>query len=532
MMQFKTSPLRQALCEQSASHCTPVQRLRSSVTDKRNWTMPTLMALVLGSMVACTQIPELKDDDWKPNPRWRETEHASQAQTGEITLRSSFAEDPQIKDLLQALPKDAWWEEVGDESLNRLEELLLHGNVSVRQLAAQVRVSQAQLRQAEAAYSPTLNLNTSVTRARNQLAVPAGTSYSLSAPLSWELDVWGRIDAQTRLAGFNAQASLQTFYQAARSAQVLLAQSYFTLRGQEVDLSLLEDAQEAYAKSLALTQSKYRQGVVSASDVAQAQTQLKTTQAQRQDLQIQRAQTEHQLAALLGVVPGDLSIEPLRKGQMKPSASDSRTSVGGAPSHMAWPPQVPELPEIVALDVLARRPDILAAKASVNAANANVGVANAAFLPPLVLQASAGYRNTSIASLVNPANQAWSMGPGLVLPLLDGGLRQAAKDNAVAALQAQVMNYRQVVITAFQEVEDNLVAASLLKSELESLREAYESSLKNLQVVQAQYQAGTVAYLNVVSAQTQTLSAERSWRDAQTRSWLAWALLRKNLFQL
>jgi len=505
-----------------------------------------LLSFALTALVSCSQIPNLKPDDWQPSQGWKEAKKdpsssspspsdavqaSSQASSAKppVTLHSNFAADPKIADLLAVLPKDPWWEEVGDPTLNQLEEMLFKGNVSVRQLSAQVRVTQAALRQAEAAYSPTLNLNTSATRARNQLGVPAGTSYSLSSPLSWELDVWGRIGAQTSVANFNSQVTLQNFYQAARSAQVLLAQSYFTLRAQDLDLRMLEDAERAYAKSLALTQAKYRQGVVSSSDVAQAQTQLSTTQAQRKDLAIQRAQTEHQLAALLGVVPADLAIEPLTRGQIRTlKSSISNLGTNG----LAWPPQVPELPEIVSLDVLARRPDIQAAKASVNAANANVGVANAAFLPPLVLQASAGYRNTSIASLVNPANQAWSMGPGLVLPLLDGGLRQAAKDNAVAALEAQVMNYRQVVITAFQEVEDNLVAASLLKSEVDSLRQAHESSLKNLQVVQAQYKAGTVAYLNVVTAQTQALSAERSWVDAQTRSWLAWAVLRKNLFQM
>ena len=490
--------------------------------------------IMAGGLVSCSQIPELKPDDWQPSKVWREDSKTSSPLnpshgTDQVKLTARFGPDPKMFDLLSAWPKDPWWEAVGDPTLNHLEELLLKGNISVRQLASQVRVTQAALRQAEAAYSPTLNLNASANRARNQLAVPAGTSYSLSAPLSWELDVWGRIGAQTSLASFNAQASLQTFYQATRSAQVLLAQTYLTLRGQEADLLMLEDAERAYAKSLQLTESKYRQGVVSSSDVAQAQSQLNTTQAQRQDLNIQRAQTEHQLAALLGVVPGDLSIEPLARDT---SQSSHSTSNALHLKGVAWPPPVPELPEIVALDVLERRPDIQAAKASVNAANANVGVANAAFLPPLVLQASAGYRNTSIASLVNPANQAWSMGPGLVLPLLDGGLRQAAKDSALAALESQVMNYRQVVITAFQEVEDNLVAASLLKLEVDALRQAYLSSAKNLQVVQAQYKAGTVGYLNVVSAQTQALSAERSWMDTQTRNWLAWTLLRKNLFQM
>jgi outer membrane protein TolC len=193
-------------------------------------------------------------------------------------------------------------------------------------------------------------------------------------------------------------------------------------------------------------------------------------------------------------------------------------------------PQVPSLPEVLVLDVLQYRADIQAAKKRVEAANAQLGVARAAFFPPLVLSASAGYRNTDLATLIAAPNQAWSIGPSLVLPLFDGGLRQAAKEGAQAQLDNAVLAYRQVVLSAFQEIEDNLVAQAQLHLVERALRDANQSASKNLEVTFAQYRAGVAPYLSVVSAQTASLSAQRSLLDVQSRRLLAWNQLKKNTF--
>jgi NodT family efflux transporter outer membrane factor (OMF) lipoprotein len=349
--------------------------------------------------------------------------------------------------------------------------------------------------------------------------------------MSWELDVWGRIDALTQVAAANALATAWDLRQAQVSVQALLVQTYVTLLAAQGQEALLGQTVQVYEKSLKLTQARYRAGVVSSADVAQASTQLKSTQAQWQDLILQRKQIEHALATLLGVVPAQLTLDRVDAsafvGENTPSP-DLAKLANAAPSVAL--PQVPSLPEVLVLDILQYRGDIQAAKRRVEAANAQLGVARAAFFPPLILSASAGYRNTDLASLISAPNQAWSIGPSLVLPLFDGGLRQAAKEGAQAQLDNAVLAYRQVVLTAVQEIEDNLVAQEQLTLVESALRDALKSSSRNLEVTLAQYQVGVVPYLNVVSAQTALLSAQRSLLDVQSRRLLAWNQLKKNTF--
>ena len=492
-----------------------------------------LVGLVgLMGLVACSQIPTLPKEDWQVPLRWKET---SQALTPES---SSSSPSPISSSASTPSGTAQWWRALNDETLNRLEDDLLAGNVNVLTLSAQVRVAQATLRQSQASLWPTVNVSASSSRAANQLSVPKGTSYSLNASLSWELDVWGRIDALTQVTTANAQASDSDLAQAQRSARATLVQTYLNFRLAQAQSALLREAEAANEKSLALTQAKYRSGVVSQSDVALAQTQFKTTQAQRLDLDLQSAQLEHALAALMGRVPAELRLAPL---PLQPlirleSSAAPRTAVpmredkARVDSVLTWPPQPPALPEVVALTVLQKRPDIHAAQLRVQAANAQVGVAKAAFFPPLTLSSSAGYRNTSLPSLIGAANQAWSLGPSLVLPLFDGGLRQANQEIAQAQLDAAVLNYRQVVLTAFQEVEDNLVASLALLAEEDAYQAAAQSALQNLKITLSQYQNGTLAYLNVVSAQTAALNAQKAFLNARTQRWLAWNVLQKNFF--
>lgn len=501
-----------------------------------------LAAFLSLSVVSCSFVPAMKEDGFSVPIHFKENQaqipaaesannslpHQTVNALNPLKPASAQEENLQqggINPKLRALTSPAWWRELEDPALNELQDKLLTSNVSVLQLSTQVRVAQASLKQAEASLFPSLNLNLSASRAANQLSVPKGTSYSLSSPMSWELDVWGRIDALTQVAASNALASELDLKQAKVSVQALLVQTYVTLlasRGQE---NLLSSTVQVYEKSLALTQARYKAGVVSSADVAQASTQLKSAQAQWQDVVLQRKQIEHALSTLLGLAPSQLKMEEF-PSRVEITSNSKKLNI----KDFNVLPKVPVLPEVFVLDVLQFRPDIQAAKRRVEAANAQVGVARAAFFPPLVLSASAGYRNTDLASLLSVPNQAWSIGPSLVLPLLDGGLRQAAKEGAQAQLDNAVLNYRQVVLNAFQEIEDNLVALNQLILIESYWLDAQQSALRNLEAVYAQYQAGVVPYLSVVSAQSAYLSAQRSLIDVGSRKLMAWNQLKKNAF--
>ena len=402
------------------------------------------------------------------------------------------------------------WTVLQDPVLERLQTQLLQGNLSLATAAVQVRRAQASLATAQASLWPSVNLNTGVTRSANQLAAAPGTSYSLSAPVSWEVQLWGRVDALSTAARAGLQASQEDLAAARLSLQATLVSTYVGLRTAERQEQVLRQAESAQQRSLALTQARYGAGVVSAADVAQAQSQWKSTQAQRIDVGTQRAQLEHALAVLLGKTPADLQIDPL-------------------PAEAPWPPAVASLPALLPGDLIQRRPDIRAAQQRVVAANAQIGVARAAFFPTLNFTANAGYRNPELGSLISTSSRAWSLGPSLAFSVFDGGQRRAAKADAEAALEQATLAYRQVVLTAFQEVEDNLVAASQLQDQAQALSESLVAAQRNWALTQEQYKAGTVSFLNVVQAQTAALTAERSLLDVQSRRVLALTALMKNV---
>jgi NodT family efflux transporter outer membrane factor (OMF) lipoprotein len=290
--------------------------------------------------------------------------------------------------------------------------------------------------------------------------------------------------------------------------QATLAQSYFSLRTSDALAAVLTQTVAAYTRSLDLTKNRYQGGVASAADVAQAQTQLKSAQAQLVEARLQRAQLEHAIASLLGQAPAALALPP--------------PSTGELPAPPLAPLQLPST-------LLARRPDIAAAAAQVAAANAQIGAADAAFLPALTLSANGGFRNGGLGSLIQAGNRFWSLGPTLAFAVFDGGARRAASDSAQASYDQTVATYRQTVLTALQEVEDNLVAASLLQEEMGLQQESLTSARRALDIAQNQYKAGTVSYLNVVTAQTTVLSAERSLLDVRNRRLAAVNQLLKNL---
>lgn len=399
---------------------------------------------------------------------------------------------------------DDWWLLFNDPVLNSLQTQAGQ-NQNLQASAAQIRVAQAALGSSRAALSPTLGAGLAVTRSASP-TTPAANSVALTGSASWELDLWGRLSGAVTGDQARVQASQDDLAAARLSLQATVAQTYFSLRAAEAQSALLERSVQAYQRSMELTQNRYRGGVASANDVAQAQTQLKTTSAQRIESDSSRAQLEHALAVLLGRAPSEFSLP--------------RTAVL---------PATPDIPDQVPARLLERRPDIAAAERRVAAAYAQVGVAQAAFFPALTLSAGAGYKGSSLANLVSAPNLLWSVGPALALAAFDGGLRQSTVDSTRASTDAATASYRQTVLTALQEVEDNLVVAGSLQQEAALQTEALVAANRSLEIVKNQYQSGTVSYLNVVVAQATALSSERSLLDVQNRRLAATNQLLKNI---
>jgi NodT family efflux transporter outer membrane factor (OMF) lipoprotein len=377
---------------------------------------------------------------------------------------------------------------------------------------AAVASARAILEASRSAMAPTLAADLSATRngASSALASTtgqnSGNNVSLAANASWEVDLWGRLSQASSGAQALLQASADDLAAARLSAQATLAQTYFSLRTAEAQQLLLERSVQAYQRSLDLTQARYSGGVAARTDVLQAQTQLKSAQAQAADLTAQRSQFEHAIAVLLGVAPSALTIE--------------RTAILMATL---------SAPESLPATLLERRPDIAAAQRRVAAAYAQIGVADAAFFPALTLSANAGHSQSSLANLVSAPRLSWSLGASLAEAIFDGGQRRQASAQARAAADQATSAYRQTVLTALEEVENNLVLADQLQRETQFQEEALQAAQRNLEITLDQYRAGTVSYLNVVVAQTAALTSESSLLGVRNRQLAAVNQLLKNI---
>jgi NodT family efflux transporter outer membrane factor (OMF) lipoprotein len=399
-------------------------------------------------------------------------------------------------------PRDAanrgpWWSIYQDPALDSLERRVNIDNQTLKASEAAYREAAAMVRAGQASFYPTVTGGPSVqgtSGGRSGGAAASGgggggptTQYALSGTLSWELDVWGRIRRTVEADVANAQASAGDLASARLSAQAMLATDYFQLRSQDDLKRLLEAAAVAYAASLRITQNQYKAGVASRADVAQAETQLKSTQAQAVNVGVMRAQLEHAIAVLIGQPPASFAI---------PAAPVAMT--------------VPAIPVGVPSALLERRPDIAAAERRVANANAEIGVAIAAYYPSLTLSASVDYTSAALGTLLQAANRVWSVGPQLAETLFDGGLRGAQVDQARASYDQAVATYRQTVLTAFQQVEDQLAALGVLDRQARIQADAVKSAQNAERLILNQYKAGTVAYTSVVTAQTTALTNEQS----------------------
>ena len=407
---------------------------------------------------------------------------------------------------------DEWWTLFKDPVLDDLQRQLIVGNENLKSLAAAVSSARAVFEASRSAFYPTLSAGLSGARsgsapASSSLAVanPAN-DLSLSANASWEIDLWGRLAQASTGAQASMQASANDLAAARSSTQAILAQTYFSMRTAEAQQGLLERSVQAYQRSLDLTQVRYGGGVAGRTDVLQAQTLLKSAQAQVAESSAQRALFEHAIAVLLGQAPSALTI----------------AYTGTIAATLAVPPTLPST-------LLERRPDIAAAQSRVAAAYAQIGVKDAAFFPTLSLTAGGQMGQSALANLLNAPNSVWALGIALAEPILDGGQRKLASAQARASAEQATAAYRQTVLTSLQEVEDNLVLARQLQQEAELQQEALQFAQRALDITLAQYRGGTVSYLNVVVAQTVAYNSESALLSVRNRQLAAVNLLLKNI---
>jgi NodT family efflux transporter outer membrane factor (OMF) lipoprotein len=414
-------------------------------------------------------------------------------------------------------PKDAalrgnWWEMFHEPELNTYECQVVVSNQSIAVALANFLAARAVVKQARSQYFPTLTASPSVTESRQSSqsgsspSSSTSTEYSLPFDASWEPDFWGRIRNTVKANSLEAQATLADLENVRLTMQAEVAVDYFQVRVLDAQKQLLDATVLAYQESLKLTQAQYDAGMASGQDVAQAETQLNTTLAQATDLGIQRALLEHAIATLLGQPASSFSIE------IKPLVAKPIAIPFGVPS-----------------ELLERRPDIAAAERRVAEANAQIGVARAAYYPTITLSGSAGYQNTSIQNLFSGPGLVWSVGATLAQTLFDGGLRKAVTEQSQAIYRGTVANYRQTVLTAFQEVEDNLSTLRILSQELQQQNVAVASSQRYLKLANVRYQSGLDIYLDVISAQTALLNNQRTALNLQMQQLTASVQLIKAL---
>lgn len=402
-----------------------------------------------------------------------------------------------------ALERGPWWQLFDDPILNELASGIEVSNQNVAQAAANYAQARALVQQQRAALFPSVNLQLSGDRSgvRGQ---GADNAYRLNLGGSWEPDVWGRLRAGVTSAQAGAQATAADLASARLSAQGELAANYFTVRQLDAARALLADTIAGYERVLQITQNRFNVGIVARTDVLQAQTQLANARNDELALVRQRAQAEHAIAVLLGKAPGDFTLAPLPE----------------------WRVSVPEVPVGVPSTLLQRRPDIAAAERDVAAANAEIGIARSAYFPNIGLSASGGTVGSRVSDLFSVSNAAWSFGLSAAQSIFNAGATRASVAAAEARHQGAVARYRQTVLNAFADVEDQLTATRVLAQQQELRRQASEAASLVEQQILNRYKAGQVSYTEVVQAQVTALNARRALVQVQAdRQTVAVALI-------
>ena len=424
-------------------------------------------------------------------------------------------------DWQQAGPLDdqargAWWMLFQDPQLDALEAKVGSANQNLKAAFARLQEARAATRIARAGLFPTLSLGASAARARTSVysprfrtgQEPTLNNFDLQADLSYEVDLWGRVRNTVNAAKANQQASAADLASLDLALHAELATDYYTLRSQDAEQVLLEKTVEDYSRSLQLTQHLYRGGAAAVADVDQAQAQLETARTQAADIALERARTEHAIAVLIGENPSGFHLDS------NPLPTDTA------------PPSIdPGLPSTL----LERRPDVAAAERRVAAANAQIGVARAAYFPVFSLAAATGFDSTNASTWLNAPSRIWSVGPQGVLTVFDAGRHRAQAAQAHAQYDEQVADYRNAVLTAYREVEDNLAALHQLEHESISESAAVTATAKALQQAEYRYKAGLVTYLEVATTETTALQAQLSRVSILNRRMDASVLLVKAL---
>ena len=414
--------------------------------------------------------------------------------------------------------KGDWWTMFGDVQLNALEVQVDTANQTLKSAEANFRAARAQIGYSRSFEAPTIGVGASAGAVRdsaNQPYFPSNLAnngegdFTLPVDLNYEIDLWGRIRRGVTSAREQAQASDADLENVRLSLHAELAMDYFGLRDADAQIKLLDDTVKAYEQALQLTEDRFDGGAAPQSDVAQARTQLEQAQVQRTDLEVQRTQFEHAIAVLTGKPPAELTLAP-------------------DPLNLQ-PPALPVIPGAVPAILLERRPDIAGDERRMASANEQIGIAQASYYPTLSLSGSAGFAGTSALNWFNWPSRFWAVGPSFSETLFDAGRRRATKQITEAQYDSTVANYRQTVLTAFQQVEDNLAALRVLGREAQQQHEATASAEQSLSLFETRYEGGVDTYLQVVTWQTAALNNERNDLDIMQRRLDASVLLIKAL---
>ena len=432
-----------------------------------------LLAIAVLQFSGCTGGPNYKRPTAEVPPAYKEVGNWKQAQPNEQNLGGN------------------WWEMFQDPQLNALELQVNVSNQNLKAAEAQYTQARALLRYNRAAYFPTIDGGGSATRNRISSHRPAsivanGITYNdfqIPLELSYQVDVWGRVRRTVESYREQAQASAADLATVNLSMHAQLALDYFQARTLDAEERLLNSTVTQYEQALELIENRFAGGIASELEVQQARTQLETTRAQAIDVGVARAQYEHAVAILIGKPPADFSLAAL-------------------PLTAPPPPIPPGLPS----ELLERRPDIAAAERRMASANAQIGVAKAAYYPTVSLGATGGFESGVITTLISGPSILWSAGGSAVAPIFDAGRRRANLDQAIAAYDQTVANYRETVLTGFQQVEDNIAASRILENEAQAQDKAVVAAQKYLELAVIRYRGGVTSYLEVTTAQSAALS--------------------------
>jgi len=449
-----------------------------------------------------------------------------------VPMTAGYKEDQgwKLARPLDQIPRGNWWEIFGDPQLNALEEQVSEANQNVKVAEARFRQARALIGFFRAGLFPLVTAGASALSVRRSTLSPFSSSgastgtpssggssggsssgastgeFLLTGDVSYEIDLWGRIRRSVTSARDEAQATAADLETARLSIQAELAFDYFELRSADAQQQLLNDTVKAFDEALQLTIRRFEGGAAPKSDVAQAQTQLETTQVQATDIAVQRAAFEHAIATLIGKPPADFSLPP-------------------APLDL----QPPDIPAGLPSELLERRPDIAAAERRVAEANEQIGIAKAAYFPTVTLNALLGFESSSLRNFGGWQSFLWAVGSSVAQTIFDGGRRRATSEAALANYDATVASYRQATLDAFQQVEDNLAALRILEQETQQQARAVVSAQESLQLFTNRYKGGVDTYLQVITAQTAALANERNQVDIQRRRMDASVLLVKAL---